>query len=704
MKFAFCLFKYFKYGGLQRDFLRIAEECTSRGHDVHAFVSEWKLDPDDPFDKKPTDITITELRTWGWIFNHAQNKHYHHQLQRELGRGQFDCVVGFDRMPNLDIYYGADFCYIGRAVPRYGPWYRIAPRYRHSHTFEKAVFGRDSKTLILSLSEREKSVYQQHYFTEEGRFHQLPPTLDSNRMPVPNRAMERQAMRAQLSAMSGDHLLLFIGSGFKVKGLDRAITALANLPETLRSKTRLAIVGEGESRARYKKYANRRGVLNQISFLGGRGDIPQLLSAGDLLVHPAYDENTGTVLLEAITAGLPVLATDVCGYAEHIKQADAGRVLASPFEQTLLDQTLEQMLTSPEREKWSQNGLAYGKPELYRMPETAVDLIEDHCRTLRQNNPVGKPTPQQTDEYYRDDLKAALGDKAVFSSMMRTQGEAYRAPEGTGRRTVRFDLNSRHYFIKTHTGVGWQEILKNLIYFRLPVLGAMDEWHGIHHLQRLKIKTLSVAAYGTAGGMYNWARRRSFIVTDEITNAKSLEEFCSEWKTHPPVNPSEIRFKRWLIEQVAVIARKMHNSGANHRDFYLGHFLLQPGYRDGELSVDASRLFVIDLHRMQLRRRTPTRWQVKDIAGLRFSSFFLGLTQRDRYRFIQTYWSENKSLGQSLGRGPDFWRAPQQSLRNRLFWWRVESWARKLQQAEERRGPDPHVGHAVQTAKPHAPH
>ncbi len=694
MKFAFCLFKYFEHGGLQRDFLRIATECTSRGHDVHAFVSEWK-------GEKPTDIKITELKTWGWIFNHAQNKHYHHQLQRELDRGQFDCVVGFDRMPNLDIYYGADFCYIGRAVPRYGPWYRIGPRYRHFHTFEKAVFGRDSKTLILSLSEQEKSVYQQHYFTEEGRFHQLPPTLDSNRMPVPNRAMERKAMRAQLSAMPGDHLLLFIGSGFKVKGLDRAIKALANLPETLRSKTRLVIVGKGEGRARYARRARRLGVLNQISFLGGRGDIPQLLSAGDLLVHPAYDENTGTVLLEAITAGLPVLATDVCGYAEHIKQADAGHVLASPFEQSLLDQTLEHMLTSPEREKWAQNGLAYGKPELYRMPETAVDLIEDHCGTLRQNNPVAKPTSQQTDEYYRDDLKAALGDKAVFSNMMRTQGEAYREPEGTGRKTVRFNLANRHYFIKTHTGVGWQEILKNLIYFRLPVLGAMDEWHGIHHLQRLRIKTLSVAAYGTAGGMYNWARRRSFIVTDEIANSRSLEEFCREWKTHPPVSPSEIRFKRWLIKQVAVIARKMHLSGANHRDFYLGHFMLQPGYQSGQLSTHASRLFVIDLHRMQLRRRTPTRWQVKDIAGLRFSSFMLGLTKTDQYRFIRAYWSET-TLRQSLGLGP-YWRDPQ-SLRNRLFWWRVESWARKLQQAEERRGPDPQLGHGIQVAKPHAPH
>ena len=696
MKFAFCLFKYFPYGGLQRDFLRISAECISRGHDVHAFVSQWR-------GKQPPGIKVTVLKTWGWIFNHAQNKHFHHQLQHELHRTHFDCVVGFDRMPNLDIYYGADFCYIGRAVPRYGPWYRIAPRYRHSHTFEEAVFGRTSKTLILSLSEREKSVYQQHYFTEEDRFRLLPPTLDSDRMPVPNRPIERDSMRAQLSTMPGDNLLLFIGSGFKVKGLDRAITALANLPETLRSKTRLAIIGEGDNRGHYARHARRLGVLNQISFLGGRGDIPQLLSAGDLLVHPAYDENTGTVLLEAITAGLPVLATDVCGYAAHIKQANAGHVLASPFEQSLLDQTLAHMLTSPERNKWAQNGLAYGKPELYRMPETAVDLIEDHCLALRQDHPIAEPISHKlVDEYYRDDLKEILGSKAKFSSMMRTQGEAYREPEGTGRRTVRFNLASRHYFIKTHTGVGWQEILKNLIYFRLPVLGAMDEWHGIHHLQRLNIKTLSVAAYGTTRGMYNWARRRSFIVTDEITDSKSLEEFCSEWKTHPPTSPSEIRFKRWLIEQVAVIARKMHKSGANHRDFYLGHFLLQPGYRGGHLSADASRLFVIDLHRMQLRRRTPTRWQVKDIAGLHYSSLNLGLTRNDLLRFIRTYRGET-TLHQSLGKSPNFWRGIQ-SLRNQLFWWRVESWARNLHRAEQRRGPDPQLGNAVRTAKPHAPH
>tara|TARA_R110002051_G_C8656159_1_gene488323 strand:- start:45 stop:1151 length:1107 start_codon:yes stop_codon:yes gene_type:complete len=365
MKLAFCLFKYFKYGGLQRDFLHIATECTSRGHDVHAFVSEWD-------GKKPVDIKIKELKISGWFFNHTQNKYYHQQLQIELDQGRFDCIIGFNKMPNLNIYYGADSCYMSRDASRY------SPRRNHFHTFEEAVFGKDSETLILSLSEQQKRIYQQHYFTKEERFRMLPPTLASDRIPILNSTIKRNSIRAQLLTMPEDKLLLFIGSGFKVKGLDRAITALANLPDTLRAKTRLAIIGEGESQEQYKKYARKRSMLDQISFLGGRDDIPQLLSAGDLLVHPAYDENTGTVLLEAITAGLPVLATDVCGYAAHIKQANAGHVLASPFEQSLLDQTLAHMLTSPERERWAQNGVAYGRPELYRMPQIAADLIEDH--------------------------------------------------------------------------------------------------------------------------------------------------------------------------------------------------------------------------------------------------------------------------------------------------------------------------------------
>ena len=74
-----------------------------------------------------------------------------------IALSSFDAVIGFNKMPGLDLYYGADFCYLGRKpCPSTGR----CTGSRHAITtctpFEKAVFGRDSQTQILSLSEREK--------------------------------------------------------------------------------------------------------------------------------------------------------------------------------------------------------------------------------------------------------------------------------------------------------------------------------------------------------------------------------------------------------------------------------------------------------------------------------------------------------------------------------------------------------------------
>ena len=57
------------------------------------------------------------------------------------------------------------------------------------------------------------------------------------------------------------------------------------------------------------------------------------------MIHPAYNENTGTVLLEALVAGLPVLVSAVCGYAHYIAEANCGLVLDNP--QTLGEQVNE---------------------------------------------------------------------------------------------------------------------------------------------------------------------------------------------------------------------------------------------------------------------------------------------------------------------------------------------------------------------------
>ncbi|MFO6381679.1 glycosyltransferase, partial [Pseudomonas aeruginosa] len=101
-------------------------------------------------------------------------------------------------------------------------------------------------------------------------------------------------------------------SGFKTKGLDRSLKALAALPKALRRRTRLIAIGQDDPKPFLLQIA-ALGLNDQVQILKGRSDIPRFLLGADLLIHPAYNENTGTVLLEALVSGLPVLVTDVCG-------------------------------------------------------------------------------------------------------------------------------------------------------------------------------------------------------------------------------------------------------------------------------------------------------------------------------------------------------------------------------------------------------
>ena len=715
MKIAFCLFKYSPYSGLSLDFLRILEECQKRGHDPYVFVSEWR-------GERPEGVPFTVLEPLKFSLkfsNHAQNEQFHNKLQAELKKQTFDVVVGFNKMPGLDLYYGADSCYVGDKVPQYPAIYKLTRRYKGRYSFEQAVFGVKSQTLILSLSEQQKSEYQEHYFTPNKRFHLLPPTLDASFSPITDRVHQREKLRVELDLPINDLLLMFIGSGFRTKGLDRGITALASLPIDLQEHTSLIVVGDDDDEKQYRKQADRLSVSKQVLFLGGRSreDIPKLLAAGDLMVHPAHNENTGTVLLEAIAAGLPVLATDVCGYADHIKAAEAGIVLDSPFDQETLNKQLASMLTSPNRSRWSANGQHYGKnPALYKMPARAVDAIEtyENRKASAINNIADGKTIH--DVYLREDL-GHLNFDELLDIGKSTPGGRHNVVQARvvgkeGRRTVSFSHNGQRYYLKIHDGVGWKEIGKNLTSLRLPVFGAENEWKGVHHLRRqtllqnLGLNTLNIAGYGTRERrlgkiLNNPAKRQSLIVTDEIPKAISLEDLFKDklfWGRNANKIPIKICFKRWLIEQLAQTARVLHKSGANHRDFYLSHFLLQRTKESHEPTPENSNLFLIDLHRMQIHKPTitawfkaifigllklqrpqppqsvtPSRWKMRDVSGLHYSSMDLGLTKRDLIRFIATY--ENISNRQVLKALQD----------NDGFWRDVQSRAQNLYRSEKRR-------------------
>lgn len=239
--------------------------------------------------------------------------------------------------------------------------------------------------------------------------------------------------------------------------------------------------------------------------------------------------------------------------------------------------------------------------------------------------------------YLSEDIKKHVQGPDIFAQMMALRGECFRHQEG--RLTQRVTLGGKSYFLKQHTGVGWKEIFKNLLQGRAPVLGAKNEWLAIQKLQTLGVNVAGVAAYGQRG--LNPARRQSFILMEELAPVISLETLCQTWRAKPPT----FAHKRRLIEDMAVAARLLHENGMNHRDFYICHFLLN--------TVD-TQLYLIDLHRTQMRRLTPARWIIKDLAGLYFSSKDMGFTQRDLYRFMQCY--RQKPLREVVNSEKTFWQ------------------------------------------------
>ena len=148
MRIAFCIYKYFPFGGLQRDFFRVASEVSSRGHYVRVYVREWT-------GEKPDNFDVVEVPTHS-LSNNGKNGEYYNWVYDHLKNNPVDRVVGFNRMPGLDVYFTGDVCYAEKTKNK-NFLYKLTSRYRHFISFEQAVFNRELPTKILVLTENRKS-------------------------------------------------------------------------------------------------------------------------------------------------------------------------------------------------------------------------------------------------------------------------------------------------------------------------------------------------------------------------------------------------------------------------------------------------------------------------------------------------------------------------------------------------------------------
>lgn len=374
MKLAFLLFHYFPYGGLERDMLALARLCLTRQHQVTIYTQSWQ-------GAKPEGITLVEIST-GAFTNHGRASAFVTQVQQRLRDAPVDLAIGFNKMPGLDVYYAADVCFAEKAFAERGWWYRWGSRCRTYLALEKAVFGPEARTQIFMISPAQIPVFKKHYGTADERIQLLPPGIRRDRVMPADYEQQRSQLRRDFSLADNDYLLLMVGSDFKRKGVARSIRALAALRQPLGNRARLWIAGMDRPAA-FIALAQQLGVAERVAFLGARDDVPQLMWAADVFVHPAYSEAAGAVLLEAMVAGLPVITTDVCGYAHYVQQHSQGRVLSNLEADTELAAAIEAVADN-EGSHWRAKGRTFAESaDIFSMMDRAAEWIEGFAATRR---------------------------------------------------------------------------------------------------------------------------------------------------------------------------------------------------------------------------------------------------------------------------------------------------------------------------------
>jgi UDP-glucose:(heptosyl)LPS alpha-1,3-glucosyltransferase len=363
MKIALAIVSLFPSGGLQRDCMAVAAQLIARGHEVTIFAERRR-------GEIPPGLSVELLPNRAWS-NHRRDLAFADAVVQRC-RGRFDRLVGFGKLIGLDVLYCADPCIAARPARWPSSW---MPRRKIQLLLEAASFETGQRTLCLMLSENQARSFRDAWSTEPERLEILPPTIDlGRRHPELRTDGTRDRMRDGLRVAASETLWLAVAGQPKVKGLDRAVAALKGF-----AHARLAIAGIAADSKQGKtvtRWARSAGVADRLHLLGVRSDVPELMAAADLLVHPARYDTTGTVILEALVNGLSVVTTSECGYASHVTVADAGVVIPAPFSSQALAAAIEHTASASERARWSANGIAYGLAEdLYRGLGRAADII-----------------------------------------------------------------------------------------------------------------------------------------------------------------------------------------------------------------------------------------------------------------------------------------------------------------------------------------
>ncbi len=208
-----------------------------------------------------------------------------------------------------------------------------------------------------------------------------------------------------------------------------------------------------------------------------------------------------------------------------------------------------------------------------------------------------------------------------------------------GGKCIKKTENVSVYYIKLKNGIFYLKrynisikgAFEPLFKLKQVERNGLKEWENIFKINNIGINTATpVAAGSRRSGLL---QSKSFILTEDLHNAKKLDEFFRK-KFLPPNDKEMIKLKRTIIFKLANIVKKLHENRLSHQDLYLGHFYIQFN-RERDFN-----LYLIDLQRVRESSSVVNqrRHRIKDLSQLFFASHYeVFVSNPDRLRFYNAY-------------------------------------------------------------------
>jgi UDP-glucose:(heptosyl)LPS alpha-1,3-glucosyltransferase len=214
---------------------------------------------------------------------------------------------------------------------------RWLPRYARFRELGARQYG-NLERRYLAISRMIADDMQRHHHVPASQIRLVYNGIDVDKFAPEQCAPHRQAIRQRLGVADNEVLLLIVAVNFHRKGVPALLRATANLHRQ-GMPVRLAVVG-GKRLAPWRRQAARLGLDRVATFVGHVGDPRPYYGAADVYVMPTLYDPCSLVVLEALSAGVPVVTSRFNGAGEMLTPGTDGDVLDDPTDDARLAQLL----------------------------------------------------------------------------------------------------------------------------------------------------------------------------------------------------------------------------------------------------------------------------------------------------------------------------------------------------------------------------